>query len=89
VSTIWTSRFDRQTKESKHGDEMDIRHTATDEAELKLKARMDELFRIRRQYLKADTDRKAVVKAGSKCFETFKREFRASLKPKRGRAGKV
>ncbi len=65
---------------------MDIRHTATDEAELKLKARMDELFRIRRQYLKVDADRNAVVKAGSKCFETFKREFRASLKPKRGQA---
>lgn len=57
-----------------------------DPAELKLKARIDELFKIRRQYLKVDADRTAVVKAGKRCFETFKREFRSSLKPKRGKA---
>jgi hypothetical protein len=57
-----------------------------DAAELKLKTRIDELFKIRRQYLKVDADRTAIVKAGKRCFETFKREFRSSLKPKRSKA---
>lgn len=62
------------------------RSIPTDTAELKLKRRIDELLVIRRQYLKADAGREAVIKAGRKCFETFKREFRASLKQKRGKA---
>jgi hypothetical protein len=57
--------------------------------EVELKTYIDELFRIRRQYLKVDADREAAVNAGRKCFEAFKRRFRASLKPKRAKAVKV
>src|ERR1700730_6705022 len=43
--------------------------------EVELKTYIDELFRIRRQYLKVDADREAAVKACRKCFETLESQI--------------
>jgi hypothetical protein len=54
--------------------------------ESKLRQRVEQLFTIRREFLKVDADRTALKKAGSKCYKAFEREFRYSLKPARAKA---
>jgi hypothetical protein len=50
-----------------------------DPAEDKLRRRIEELFAIRRQFLEVDPAHKAIKNAGTKCWNTFEKEFRASL----------
>jgi hypothetical protein len=57
-----------------------------DPAEEKLRQRIEELFAIRRQFLEVDPAHKAIKKAGTKCWKTFEKEFRASLRPKPAKA---
>jgi hypothetical protein len=58
----------------------------SDPAEDKLRQRIEELFAIRRRFLEIDPAHKAIRKAGTKCWKTFEREFRASLRPKPAKA---
>lgn len=58
-------------------------------AEKNLHEQLNGLFEIRRQFLKTSTDRQQVQTDGNKAYRKFVRDFRASLKVKRGKATKV
>jgi hypothetical protein len=54
--------------------------------EQSLKAKLNELLRLRRQYLTIDADRAAIRADGNKVYRAFEKEFRASLKPGKSKA---
>jgi hypothetical protein len=51
--------------------------------EQSLRQKFNEILKLRRAYLKADSQRTSIGKTGNRVFEAFKKEFGASLKAKK------
>ena len=51
------------------------------DTELRIKAKLEDLLSIRREYIKAYADSQELRDAGNEAFEELKAEFALSLKP--------